>query len=216
MSLEFLDLKPGPKRGRPKGTTKGGMTHALTPAQQDALFAAARARGIRDEFFLKLVYTLALRCKEAIELRLDDFNDKTKEVLVRAVKGGTHRHYLLFAELWALYKLWMKERAETTPASNPWLFPHRVRRADDRLTSEGAKSLFYTVAKAAGIKGHSIHSLRHSIATDMALAGDSQLVIARHLRHKSVQSSARYISTVDDGAHQAVLNARLQRRWGKR
>jgi len=201
-------------RGRPIGTTKGGMTHALTPAQQDLLFRAARARGIREEFLLKLTYALALRAKEAVELKLDDFDDQTKEVLIRGCKDGAHRHYQL-PDLWSLYERWLKVRAKTTSEANPWLFPHRDR-ADDHLTREGAKSLFYTVAKKAGIKGHSIHDLRHSVAQDMANAGDPQVVIAAHLRHKSVDSSARYVDTRDNQSHQAIMIERRARRWGRR
>jgi len=199
-------------RGRPTGTKKEGVVRELTPAQQDDLFRAARRRGIREEFLLRLTYSLALRVKEAVELRLEDFDNSTKEVLIRGCKGGETRHYQL-ADLWPLYEQWRKERDATTPPSNPFLFPHRLRPADDHLTREGAKSLFYTVAKAAEIKGHSIHDLRHSIAQDMANAGDPQVMIAAWLRHQSMESSSRYVSTRITQAHQEMMMERRRRRW---
>jgi len=197
-------------RGRPKGTTKDDETHVLSPAQQDQLFHAAHRRGIREEFFLKLVYVLALRVKEAVELRLDAFDHEAKEVKVRGCKAGRVRSYTIPPALWRLYEAWLKERQ--APETNPYVFPHRLR-PDDHLTREGGKALFRNVARDAALKGFSIHSLRHSCAQDMANAGDPQVMIAGHLRHRSVSSSDRYIDTSLNEAYSAVVADRLERRW---
>ncbi len=198
-------------RGRPVGTTKGGETHALTPAQQEDLFKAARKRGGYYEFLLKLTYALALRVKEVVELRLDDFDPSTKEVLIRGVKEGRHRHYQI-PDLWPLYERWLKERQ--APASNRWLFPHRDK-PDDHLTREGGQAAFINSARDAGIKGHSIHSLRHSCAQDLANSGAPQVTIAAWLRHQSFESSARYVDTTLTQQHQAMMIGYRQRRWKK-
>lgn len=200
-------------RGRPKGTTRGDETHVLSPAQQDLLFRAAHHRGIREEFFLRLVYVVALRVKEAVELRLDAFDAEAKEVKVRGCKAGRVRSYALPPAVWRLYEEWLKERQ--AGATNPYVFPHRFR-PDDHLTREGGKAIFTNVARDAGIKGHSIHSLRHSCAQDMANAGDPQVMIAGHLRHRSVSSSDRYIDTSLNEAYSAVVADRLERRWRRK
>jgi integrase/recombinase XerD len=200
-------------RGRPKGTTRGDETHVLSHAQQDQLFRAAHRRGVREEFFLRLVYVVALRVKEAVELRLDAFDTEAKEVKVRGCKAGRVRSYALPPAVWRLYEAWLKERP--AEATNPYVFPHRFR-PDDHLTREGGKAIFRNVARDAGIKGHSIHSLRHSCAQDMANAGDPQVMIAGHLRHRSVSSSDRYIDTSLNEAYSAVVADRLERRWRKR
>jgi integrase len=197
---------------RPKGTKKEGVRRELLPEEQEDLFRAAHRRGIREEFLLKLTYTLALRVKEAVELRLDDFDEKTKEVLIRGVKEGRHRHYHI-PDLWPLYERWLKERK--APASNPWLFPHRDK-PNDHLTTGGGQAVFYNAARDAGIKGHSIHDLRHSCGTDMANAGDPQVMIAAWLRHQSFASAERYVSTRLSAEHQAMMTRRRERRWGKR
>jgi integrase len=202
------------KRGRPEGTNKEGLRRELTMEEQDALFLAAHRRGIREEFMLVLTYRLALRVKELVELKLDDFKDETKEVLVKGCKGGDRQHYKV-PGLWPLYEKWLKERAKTTPESNRWLLPHRDK-PDDHLTTGGGKCVFYNAARDAGITGHSIHDLRHSCAQDLANSGAPQVTIAGWLRHQSVDSAERYVSTRLSAELQRTLDEQFSRRGKKR
>jgi len=212
MSPEFLNLKPGPHRGRPFGTTKEGVRRELTPEEQDALFSAAKKRGVREEFMLKLCYRLALRVKELVELKLDAFDDKTKEILVKGCKGGDIQHYKV-PDLWPLYERWLKERE--APETNRWLFPHRDK-PNDHLTLGGGQAVFTNVARDAGITGHSIHDLRVSCATDMANSGAPQVTIAGWLRHQSVDSAAKYVSLRLTAEFQRLQAEQFTRRWRKR
>lgn len=204
---ELIKRKPG----RPEGTTKDGVRRELLPEEQDLLFRAAHRRGSGYELLLMLCYALALRVKEAVQLRLDDFNPATKEVLIRGVKEGRHRHYHI-PDLWPLYERWLKDRGDR-PA-NVWLFPHRVK-PYDHLTVGGAQAAFYNSARDAGITGHSVHDLRHSVAQDMANAGDPQTMIAAWLRHQSFASAERYVSTRLTEVHQTMMMGRRRRRWAK-
>jgi len=196
-------------RGRPKGTTKGGETHALTPAQQEDLFRAAHRHGGHYEFLLKLTYALALRVKEAVELKLEDFDPTTQEVLIRGAKEGRHRHYQI-PDLWPLYEAWLKRRK--APETNHWVFPSHTN-PEGHLTLGGAQGAFMNAARDAGITGHSIHDLRHSCAQDMANGGAPQVTIAAWLRHRSLESSARYVDTTLTNQHQALMIGYRQRRW---
>lgn len=199
-------------RGRPVGTTMGGRTRFLTPDQLDALFLAARRINARTEFALRLAAYLGLRCKELVGLRLEDFSPAAKELLVRGVKDGTHRYYRLPPGLWRLYLKYRRTRDKATPASNGWLFVSRLYPETEPAAREWAQKAFKAAAGKAGITGHSIHSLRHTCAQAMAEAGDPQVRIAAWLRHKSIGSSARYISAAQDRNHEAVMIERYSRR----
>ena len=54
------------------------------------------------------------------------------------------------------------------------------------------QNLFNQYAKAAGISGRSVHSLRHSIAVHLLDAGRGIEYVADHLGHRNIQNTRIY------------------------
>jgi len=60
------------------------------------------------------------------------------------------------------------------------------------LKKRQIQNLFNEYALAAGIKGGSIHSLRHSIAVHLLDAGRGIEYVADHLGHRNIQNARIY------------------------
>ena len=54
------------------------------------------------------------------------------------------------------------------------------------------RGCLFCYAKKAGIKGRSVHGLRHSIAVHLLEAGQGIEYVADHLGHKNIQNTRIY------------------------
>ena len=198
------------KRGRPKGTGLNGRMRVLTPDEEERLVAAADRDGAKYGLIVRLTLFLATRVSEVVALRVGDFNalSRPHQVTVHGAKSGYTRTYDLPDRLWARYQRWMKRRR---PKDSPWLFPHRLFGRDEHMSAGSVQGSFRVLCHKANIPGrHSIHDLRHTAATRMAMSGDSQAAIADRLRHRSVSSSSRYIDARDNKVHDAAMVRRYK------
>jgi integrase len=58
---------------------------------------------------------------------------------------------------------------------------------------QSVKTAFSAALKRAGVEGASFHTLRHTTASHMAMAGCTPQEIAEQLRHKNIQTTMRYM-----------------------
>jgi integrase len=95
-------------------------------------------------------------------------------IRIEQSKGRKDRNVMLPEEVLPLLRGWWKVRPTRYDANVPvrqrWLFPGR--RVGKHLTTRQLRRLFHQAAKAAGItKPVSLHSLRHSFATELLDGG---------------------------------------------
>ena len=114
---------------------------------------------------------------------------------------------MLPPELLASLREWWKVRPTRYDADVPvrerWLFPGR--RKGEHLTYRQLSRLFHEAVAAAGItKRVSLHSLRHSFATDLLEKGINIRYIQALLGHSKLDTTSRYtrvatgrIATID-------------------
>ena len=77
------------------------------------------------------------------------------------------------------------------PVGERWLFPGR--RKGEHLTYRQLSRIFHEAAAAAGItKRVSLHSLRHSFATDLLEKGTNIRFIQALLGHSKLDTTSRY------------------------
>jgi site-specific recombinase XerD len=119
-------------------------------------------------------------------------------MIIRIVqsKGDKDRHVMLPPELLVSLRQWWKLRPTRfdagVPAGERWLFPGR--RQGQHLTYRQLSRLFHESAAAAGItKRVSLHSLRHSFATDLLDRGINIRYIQTLLGHAKLETTARYM-----------------------
>jgi len=165
----------------------------LSPNEAELLLA--KAGSLRDGVMLSLGYGCGLRAGEIVRLKDGDIDSAQMIIRIVQSKGRKDRHVMLPPELLVLLRQWWKVRPKRFDAGVPvgerWLFPGR--RQGQHLTTRQLSRLFHEAAAAAGItKRVSLHSLRHSFATELLEAGTDIRYIQAVLGHSKLDTTSRY------------------------
>jgi integrase len=176
----------------------------LTDDEVAALFNAARARRdgrlSRAERFLWLAYYTAARKGALLDLRWPQVDFDTK--VIHLNPPGRKQ---------------TKKRRASVPIADD-LLPvlrqaHKERNGEYVLDHGGSiRRGFGTLVKAAGLKGVTPHTLRHTAATHMARAGVDLWIIANVLGDTLTTTEKNYAHHNPDFARRGVsaLNRRMQ------
>ena len=167
----------------------------LTMSPNEAERLLTMAGSLRDQVMLSLGYGCGLRAGEIVRLKDGDIDSAQMIIRIVQGKGRKDRHVMLPPELLVSLRQWWKVRPTRfdagVPAGERWLFPGR--RQGRHLTYRQLSRLFHESAAAAGItKRVSLHSLRHSFATDLLEKGIDIRYIQALLGHSKLDTTARY------------------------
>jgi integrase/recombinase XerD len=166
----------------------------MSPNEAERLLT--KAGSLRDQVMLSLGYGCGLRAGEIVRLKAGDIDSAQMIIRIVQSKGDKDRHVMLPPELLVSLRQWWKVRPTRFDAGVPvgerWLFPGR--RQAQHLTYRQLSRLFHESAAAAGItKPVSLHSLRHSFATDLLDRGINIRYIQTLLGHAKLETTARYM-----------------------
>ena len=179
----------------------------LTMSPDEAERLLAMAASLRDHVMLCLGYGCGLRAGEIVRLRPGDIDSAQKIIRIVQSKGRKDRHVMLPEELLLSLRQWWTVRPTRydadVPVSERWLFPGC--RRGQHLTTRHLSRIFHESAAAAGItKRVSLHSLRHSFATELLEKGTDIRYIQALLGHSKLDTTSRYtrvatgrIATID-------------------
>jgi integrase/recombinase XerD len=179
----------------------------LTMSPNEAERLLTMAGSLRDQVMLSLGYGCGLRAGEIVRLKDGDIDSAQMIIRIKQSKGRKDRHVMLPPELLVSLRQWWKVRPTRfdtgVPVGQRWLFPGR--RQGQHLTYRQLSRLFHQSKAAAGItKRVSLHSLRHSFATDLLEKGIDIRFIQALLGHSKLDTTARYtrvatgrIATID-------------------
>jgi site-specific recombinase XerD len=167
----------------------------LTMSPNEAERLLDMAVSLRDRVMLSLGYGCGLRAGEIVRLKDGDLDSAQMIIRIVQSKGRKDRHVMLPPELLLSLREWWKVRPTRfdagVPAGERWLFPGR--RQGQHLTYRQLSRIFHESAAAAGItKRISLHSLRHSFATDLLEKGIDIRYIQALLGHSKLDTTARY------------------------
>lgn len=135
---------------------------------------------------LTTIYACGLRLSEGVNLNVKDIDGKRMTIHIRNGKGGKdryiplpHRLLVMLREYWIIHKPFA------------YLFPGKDKRT--ALCATSLQKTFKAVLRHSGInKEASIHTLRHSYATQLLERGVDLRIIQELLGHKSPQTTAVY------------------------
>ena len=179
----------------------------LTMSPDEAERLLATTGSLRDLVMLSLGYGCGLRAGEIVRLRAGDIDSAQKIIRIVQSKGRKDRHVMLPPELLLSLRQWWTVRPTRYDADVPvrerWLFPGH--RRGQHLTTRHLSRIFHESAAAAGItKRVSLHSLRHSFATELLEKGTDIRYIQALLGHSKLDTTSRYtrvatgrIATID-------------------
>jgi site-specific recombinase XerD len=167
----------------------------LTMSTTEAERLLTMAGSLRDQIMLSLGYGCGLRAGEIVRLKDGDIDSAQMIIRIVQSKGRKDRHVMLPPELLVSLRQWWKLRPTRFDAGVPtgerWLFPGR--RQGQHLTYRQLSRLFHESVAAAGItKRVSLHSLRHSFATELLEKGTDIRYIQALLGHSKLDTTSRY------------------------
>ena len=139
----------------------------------------------RERALFGTIYLYGLRVSEATLLTLKHLDFDRKTIYIKRLKDGMSSTKPLLETVARLLKEYLLVRHPTGEG----LFTGR----EGNLGRHRIGQLFKRNAREAGIFGHSVHSLRHSIATHMADHGFSLELIRDHLGHRNIQTTLIYL-----------------------
>jgi len=180
----------------------------LTRPEADALLAACDQRtrtGRRDHAMLTLTIQAGLRVSELTGLTCDSIRLKTGPHVHCTGKGRKERDTPLLPATTRILRAWLAERAGQP--GDP-LFPgpsgqHLSRDAVERRVTLYA-SRAATACPSLAAKHITVHTLRHTAAMRLLLAGVDITVISLWLGHESITSTQAYLHADMKQKEQAI------------
>ena len=154
---------------------------------------------------LSVIAACGLRLLEGVRLQVTQIDSPRMQLLIRGGKGNKDRAVPLPARTLSLLRAhWRLHRNPT------WLFPGAVapgeQHASRPMEESALQKAFRKAVQAAGVsKPATIHSLRHSWATELLESGVSVRVLQLWMGHTSPTTTAIYTHLTRKAEVQATL-----------
>jgi site-specific recombinase XerD len=195
----------------PKRTERNVLTY-LTETEADALLAGCNQgswTGRRDHAMLALTIQTGLRISELIALNCQDITLGTGAHVHTIGKGRKERRTPLTPTTKKVLKAWLAER---TGAPGDPLFPTTTGRRLSRDAIERRLAIHLATAATScpslASKHVTMHTLRHTAAMRLLLAGNDITVIALWLGHEQITTTQRYLHADMTHKQQAIDRTR--------
>lgn len=146
--------------------------------------------GLRDRAFLELLYASGLRISELVGIDLDDLELRSRLVKVHG-KGSKERIVPFGSKAEEAVRAWLAVRGEFIhdPEEQAVFVNYR----GERITARSVRRLFDGYIRKASLRaGISPHTMRHSFATHLLIAGADLRSIQELLGHASLSTTQKY------------------------
>jgi integrase len=144
--------------------------------------------------YIALLALTGLRCSEIANIKVKDVDVAKRVIHIPITKNGKSRSvYLTDPMLAVIGRVPLK-------VDNPYLFAGRVK--GKPLSS--VRKTFIKLLKRSQINGDDVclHTLRHSVASNLVSAGVSLRLVQEQLAHKSIISTQRYAKLTTESMKQ--------------
>lgn len=173
---------PRPRRSLPRALSDADLTRLLAAPMEDDF------TDTRDRAILEVLYSAGLRVAELAAMKIDDLDARTGVV---RVFGKGRRERLAFLgrhALEALEEWWPLRRARARDGQRVFL-----NRLGTPLTDRGIRRVLERNIRRAGLpRGISPHTLRHTFATHLLIAGAGLKEVQELLGHRQLSSTQIY------------------------
>ena len=168
------------------------LPRAIAPEDQQRLLGAIRSD--RDRALILLLLRTGMRIGELLEVQVSDIIIAERKIMIYLGEKNFQGRAVYYSEdaKQALNK-WLKIR----PGNSTSLFPGRL--SGRSISYVTAWNVMRNILNRAGLsdKGYSLHSLRHTFATDMVNAGMRLEVLQQLLGHQEIEMTMRYARITD-------------------
>ncbi len=176
------------------------LPRAMNPKDVTRLIEAVN--NARDRALILLLLRTGMRIGEALGLQVNDIDLKEKKVhLMEGEKNARGRVVYLSSDALFAMKRWLAVRNN----EETYLFYGQR----GRLFYSAARSRFVTYLKKARLdqKGHTVHSLRHTCASELLNAGMRLEVLQQLLGHEDIEITRRYARLTDKTREEEYFRA---------
>lgn len=187
---------------------EGRLPRVLTADEYRSLQLAAR-ESVRDAALVELLLQTGVRLSEAARLTLDDVRfpqklsakpgDPIGELRVRRGKGNKERRVGLNFKAMKLLQNYLRSRPKAEGTA-----PLFLTKFGKALGPRGIEDVVTKHLATAGIKGASVHSLRHTFATHMVRSGADLRSVQDQLGHANIATTSIYIQTAKEQRDRAL------------
>ena len=163
--------------------------------QWQLILGAAQTEPLRNRLMLALAYDAGLRREELCLLRTDDVDPAYRTVRIRAetTKGRRERVVPYSAATGHLLGAYLTERRSLSRSAGALFLSSSRRNRAKPITLWTWSKVVQGIARRAGVRQFSTHTLRHLCLTDLARAGWELHLIATFAGHRSTQTTLQYI-----------------------
>ena len=191
-----------------KYLTKDDTKRLLKTCHEGATLAKSRGiqAPVRDALIIELALGSGLRVSEMANLKVEDIYRKRGKGSINGKngKGGKNR----VVDIGSNLKKQILEFLDYRTMNSPYLFPSE---RGEKMTRSGIQQVFKKWAKKSGISSHySIHSLRHTYATNLYKASGYNLrLVQKQLGHSSPSITQVYADVINTDVVEALKNLEL-------
>jgi len=157
MQLKTSQKQSARRTHTPRLLPRATLPRYLTQEEVTRLFSVITS--LRDRALFALIYHYGLRVEEATLLILESVDLKNLHIRIQRLKNGVSSQKPLWRHNAKLLRSYFRVRQD----AGHWFFTGR----QGPLKKRQIQTLFTNYAKKAGIKGRSVHGLRHSIAVHL-------------------------------------------------
>jgi integrase/recombinase XerD len=169
------------------------------------VFEKNDAKKVRDLAIIELLFSAGLRVSELVNLKVGDINLNNEYIIVKG-KGNRQR----VVPLGRIAKKYLEEyllvRAKTLKKfskDDGYLFISKLGKKISRIS---IWKLVKKYAKLSGIeKDITVHTFRHSFATELLRGGADLRAVQELLGHKSILATQIYTHITDEAKFKAVF-----------
>lgn len=157
----------------------------------DIVLMIQLTKNLKHKAMLSTAYSAGLRVSELVNLKVSDIHSSNMQILVSQGKGRKDRYTLLSENNLILLRSYFRGYKPTK-----YLFENERTRLP--LTTRIAQAVFNAALIRANIhRDLTFHTLRHSFATHMILAGVDIFFIQKLLGHASIETISIYLHVLN-------------------
>lgn len=160
--------------------------------------------GTRDRAMIMVLLRTGMRIGELLNTKMTDVHIKERRIeIYEGEKNRLGRVVYLSDDAVIALRKWLKER-------NPWEeYLIYTRMSIDTMSYSTARTIFQRYIVKAGLtdKGYSLHTLRHTFATEFLNAGMRLECLQVLLGHRSIEETRRYARLTDKTREEEYFRA---------
>ena len=173
--------------------------------EEAAIIAKSKGNqlAVRNRLIIEMALGTGLRVSELANLKIDDIHIRKGQnsLIVNNGKGDKHRVVGFNNKL----KMLIQEYLDYRKSMSSYLFASE---RGEKMTRFGVGRVFKTMAAKAGLDSkHSIHTLRHTYATNLYKASGYHLrMVQKQLGHSSITTTTVYSDVLNQDLTDALEN----------